>query len=98
MTDETTAEGGTYVLQVDLAINMSLDGRDVGDGGYSAWIDVATVTVPARTKRKTAIRSALKQAGLDVTEETKVRLLDAESAEVRTVRPRPPAAPELEIV
>jgi hypothetical protein len=92
MTD-ATAEGGTYVLQVQDALPDPADGRE-------RWKDVATITVAPRTKRKTAIRRALEESGIEITGELdrKVRLLDAESAEVRTVRPRPPAAPELEIV
>jgi hypothetical protein len=85
---EENGAGGVYVLQKEAFSD--------GEPG-TAWVDVATVTVPARTKRKTAIRNALKEAGLDVSEEIKVRLLDAESARVVPVRPRPPATPELEI-
>jgi hypothetical protein len=86
MTEENGASPeATYVLQ------QAAEGAGV-------WIDVATVTVPARTKRITAIRKAVEQAGLDITDPTEVRLLDAESAEVRTVRPKPPAAlPEFEV-
>jgi hypothetical protein len=93
MTEENGASPeATYVLQVgELLIDVEPEET------FEAWRDVATVTVPARTKRKTAIREAVKQAGLDVTADLKVRLLDAESAEVRTVRPKPPAAPEFEV-
>jgi hypothetical protein len=85
MTEENGASPeATYVLQ------KAAEGAGV-------WVDVATVTVPARTKRVTAIRKAVAAAGIDVTEDVHVRLLDAESAEVRTVRPKPPAAPEFEV-
>jgi hypothetical protein len=85
MTEENGASPeATYVLQ------KAAEGAGV-------WVDVATVTVPARTKRVTAIRKAITAAGITVSADVKVRLLDAESAEVRTVRPKPPAAPEFEV-
>jgi hypothetical protein len=45
------------------------------------WVDVATVTVPVGTKRKTVLRQAL--AGMEVGEQApRLRALDADSAEV----------------
>jgi hypothetical protein len=93
MTEENGASPeATYVLQVgELLIDVEPEET------FEAWRDVATVTVPARTKRVTAIRRAITAAGIEVSADVKVRLLDAESAEVRTVRPKPPAAPEFEV-
>lgn len=96
MAEENGAGGpdATYVLQrfVTLTTDVPMEPQ-----GMDVWVDIATVTVPWRTKRKTAILAALTEAGLDVSEEIKVRLLDAEAARVVPVRPRPPATPELEI-
>jgi hypothetical protein len=89
MTEENGASPeATYVLQREAFSD---------DTKADAWVDVATVTVPARTKRVTAIRRAITAAGIEVSADVKVRLLDAESAEVRTVRPKPPVAPEFEV-
>jgi hypothetical protein len=49
------------------------------------WKDLATVEVPARTKRSTVIKEALKQAGVQPAADgsrPRLRALDAESAEV----------------
>lgn len=71
-----------YVLQVK------------GEAG--GWDDFATISVPARTKRKTIIQKGLAEAGYDADEWKKtleVRVLDEESARATPVNPDPrPAA------
>lgn len=51
------------------------------------WRDIATVTVPARSKRATIIAEALKQSGLMPSADVPLRLrvLDARSAVVTEV-------------
>lgn len=83
-TRQKRAEESTYTVQV-----MELVGIE-NAAGREAWFDVATVTVPARTRRKTVIEKGLQQAGLDVTEAIKVRALDSESAQVTPVAPYTP--------
>jgi len=65
----------TYVVQHKLA----------GEG--VSWIDVATVRVPARTKRPTIIAKAFDQAQVQLPEggDWKIRVLDEESAREITV-------------
>lgn len=57
------------------------------ESGQERWRDVATVTVPARTHRKTIIKKALEQANVAPTPGSSLRLrvLDADSARVETV-------------
>ncbi len=64
----------------------------VGDT-YNAWVDVATVTVPARTLRKTVVEKALSEAGItpEVGGQMHVRVLDAQSASPFTVGAEQPA-------
>jgi hypothetical protein len=62
------------------------------DDRHMAWVDIATVTVPARTHRKTVIEKALGDAGLDLTGGVVVRVLDEGSAresKVETEQPPP---------
>ncbi len=63
----------TYVVQQ----------RDGERGDHNGWQDIATVTVPNRTKRATVLRIALKQAGISPVDGTELvlRVLDADSAE-----------------
>jgi hypothetical protein len=83
-------EESTYVVQVLQAV-------DNPDGDADAWFDVATVTVPARTKRKRVITEGLTKAGLDASgAPLKVRVLNADSAHVSTVQLKTPA-PQLTI-
>lgn len=82
-------EKSTYVLQVRQQTG--------GDEGAVTWSDVATVEVPANTRRKTAIKRALAAWAGSVEGGITVRLLDADSAEEVPVRPKPPEAPQLEI-
>lgn len=62
----------TYVVQ-----------RRANDLGEEVWADIATITVPARTKRRTVIEAGLSKAGLHPSEgPVAVRVLDARAAEV----------------
>lgn len=78
-------EQSTYVVQVAEEINAPTAADDLGT--REAWFDVATVTVPARTKRKAVIRAGLEKAGLTPTgdDTLKVRALNADSAHVMAV-------------
>jgi hypothetical protein len=67
------------------------EGREVSVD--DAWIDIATVEVPARTKRSTVIKEALKQAGVQPAADgsrPRLRALDAESAHVHEPEPHQP--------
>lgn len=68
-------EESTYTVQVQ------------GEGPGVSWRDVATVTVPARTKRKRVIEKGLADAGMTPTdgETLQVRALNADSAHVTAV-------------
>lgn len=56
------------------------------------WLDLASVTVPPRSKRSTVIRAAIEQAGVKVEPGMVVRVLDAGSAvEVPVGTRQPPA-------
>jgi hypothetical protein len=83
MSDEKMREA-VYVVQKR---------RDMPTSESEAWTDIATVTVPARTHRKTVIEKALGQAGVTETNGAIfVRVLDAESAresKVETEQPPP---------
>jgi hypothetical protein len=67
---------------------------DSGQTLWTGWLDIATVTVPARTHRKTVIEKALEEAGIMHTNGVKltVRVLDEEAARetpVETEQPPP---------
>jgi hypothetical protein len=64
------------------------------------WEDVATVTVPSGTKRRTVLLKAAAEWGAPVSEEgVEVRLVPAEHLVVQTLRPKPqPTQPELEVI
>jgi hypothetical protein len=68
----------TYVVQ---RLRIHAPGEGV------LWEDVATVTVPAKSKRSTVIGKALQDAGLmpSADDPLRVRVLDARSAHVTTV-------------
>jgi hypothetical protein len=79
----------TYVVQVEIDVRDD-PGHKLYDG--ETWEDVATVTVPARTKRKRVIALGLEKAGMEVKDAIRVRALDEESAAVIPVAPfQPPA-------
>lgn len=63
----------TYVVQLEV--------QHETDGAY--WVDLATVTVPPRTPRRTVIKRALAEADVKPGGAApRVRVLDADSAEV----------------
>jgi hypothetical protein len=73
-----------YVVQQQRGVSRFMDEDADGDGD-AAWIDIATVDVPPRTKRKTVIQKALAEAKITPAEDgtaPRLRALDAESAEV----------------
>lgn len=84
------SETTTWILQVE---------RTFGDEAV-CWIDVQSVTVPAGTKRKTALLKAAEVWGEAVPSEgVSVRLVPADDLGVSTLRPKPaPPQPELEVV
>lgn len=48
-----------------------------------AWVDIATVTVPARTKMRTVIQKAME--AMQENGKARLRVLDADAAHVHTV-------------
>lgn len=75
----TDPRSATYTVQMATA-------SPGGDGDY--WTDVATVTVPARARRRKVIGLALAQSGLRPEvggEPLRLRVLDAASAHETTV-------------
>lgn len=86
---QTPRGEATYVVQVR---------REEVD--YPSWDDVATVTVPAKTKRKTVIAKAVEEAGTDLTllptMPVRLRVIPAEHAEeIKVEMEQPP--PQLKI-
>jgi hypothetical protein len=86
MTDETKRKQGpqTYVVQQEQTVKVAT-GDDAA--GYKTesrafWRDLATVTVPPRTPRKAVVKQALAEAEVRPEGKLRVRVLDAESAEV----------------
>lgn len=83
------SEQQTYVVQQQRVFGDALGGSDI-----TAWVDVATVTVPPRTFRKSVVEKALTEAGItpEVGQQLQVRVLDADSARpfpVGAVQPPP---------
>lgn len=60
------------------------------------WEDVATVDVPPRTRRSNIIRIAFN--GEEPDESIDVRVLDADSAKIKRIRPRRDIALDIEDV
>lgn len=73
----------TYVVQMAYMVE-SISGTERAEGRQmEAWVDIATVTVPPRTPRKTAIKKALAQVGVAPSEKRpKLRALDVDSFEM----------------
>lgn len=102
-TDTARAGESTYVVQVAQVLDVPVmpgDDENALEAGPEtrelvAWVDVATVTVPARSKRRKIIGLGLVQSGLKPEvdgEPLRVRVLDASSAhetEVGAVQPEP---------
>lgn len=62
--------------------------------GEGSWVDLAVVTVPARTRRDTVLRRGLLIAGRSPKDgRVEARVLDASSARVITLEPDMPAEP-----
>lgn len=84
----------TYTVQVAQTFHVENDEGTVGSN-VAAWVDVATVTVPPRTKRRKIIGLGLVEAGLKPEvggDPLKVRVLDVGSwhvTEVGAVQPEP---------
>lgn len=94
MSDETTRapqQDQTYVVQL-LRKDFVFEGNEHGSPSseIEAWVDIATVTVPPRTKRSVVIKKALAEAGIKPGQgdPPKCRALDAESAVVHEPKPR----------
>jgi hypothetical protein len=98
--------GSKYTLQVADEIDVEVKLEPSAENGTlpepqeptyetrTAWFDVAVVDVPARTKSQTVLRIAAAQAGLDVTEALRVRLLPASVAEpIELLPPAPQPGP-----
>src|SRR4051794_11871669 len=100
MTEVTTNGGAmsrssdelvTYTVQV-----MEEATRDGDDRPVRGWFDVATVSVPPRTKRRTVIEHGLAEAEIEKTPDLEARLLDGgsesnDSSEAAYIwRPKPP--------
>lgn len=78
----------TYVVQMRETLPDA-------DTGAERWRDVATVTVPPRTTRKTVVTKALMQAGIAPDPgkpAPRVRVLDEESAFVHEPEAKQPPA------
>jgi hypothetical protein len=94
------ADGAKYVLQVAEYVDTEQptpEGAEPQEPTFETrqvWRDVATVTVPARTKSTTAIRKAAELAGLEITMALEVRLLPAAVAEpIELLPPEPTPGP-----
>jgi hypothetical protein len=99
--DETQASGGeptprsesTYIVQVEQQIEQVTFQDDPDLIATSVWVDIATVTVPARSPRKRVIGEALAQSGLRPQAGQKplrMRVLDAASFHTTEVAPYQP--------
>lgn len=78
----------TYVVQIERELPHPRP-----EGIEKAWQDIATVTVPPRTPRKTVIKKALAEAGITPNADgskPRIRALDVDSAEVHEPEPHQP--------
>jgi hypothetical protein len=87
MTGATEVE---YVVQVRHEVQVADDDGNLEP--LTTWVDVATVTVPARTKRRTVVEKGLADAGIEKTSELEARLLDPAAAYVWRAKPPEPAS------
>ena len=96
-TDELTMGGGEEIPSemVEYVVQVEVPGRDDDPLGVPFWDDVATVSVPARTKRRTILQAGLEQAKIELTPELRARCLDADNAYVWTAAP--PSPPTLRL-
>lgn len=82
----------TYTVQMAQG-SRPASGLGSGATNMETWADVATVTVPRKSPRKTVIHRALAEAGVTPrpdSEPLRVRVLDAASAAETTVEPFQP--------
>lgn len=85
----------SYVVQVKVEGGGPRPEGDAAGGALegATWVDVATVTVPPRSQRRTIIRAALEESGYGVGDAGEVmRVLDAGSALETPVGKRQPPA------
>jgi len=86
----------TYVVQVRELVLRAGDVEEDGTFDQSkagvAWVDVAEVKVPPRTKHVTVVDRGLAQAGIEKTLELQARCLDEKAHYVWQARPPAPAA------
>lgn len=91
-TEKRTQGPQTYVVQMWRLVAIPTERQEVTDEPVkieipdvvSAWVDIATVTVPPRTPRKVAIKRALAEAEIAPTADgskLRLRALDADSFE-----------------
>jgi hypothetical protein len=94
MASTPPAENNNYTLQEYRPVGKNGDDEEVW-----AWEDIATVELPPRAQRKTALTRAFQEnPGLTPIDEAgKYRILDADSSRVLTVKAKPPEIPQLEI-
>ncbi len=92
--------GTKYTLQVAEYVDTempSAEGSEPQEPTFETrqvWADVATITVPPRTKALTAIRAAVAEAGIKVEGVVEVRLLPADVAEpIELLPPEPSPGP-----
>lgn len=95
-TETTISSGGSAVSPssetVDYVVQVQQEEGAGPDDRHMAWVDVATVSVPPKTKRKTALRQGLAEAGIELTPELEARVLDAENGYVWKALPPEPKA------
>lgn len=81
MAEESNGATSEYVVQIETTINAG--------SGQKAWVDIATVAVAPRTKRRTILERAFKENAswrpAPQDDALRVRVLDAESASATLV-------------
>lgn len=82
MSDEKKPDQ-VFVVQLEEELLLTDVGEGTAPSGDKVWRDIATVSIPANTPRRIALKEALKDSGLiPGTGPVKLRALDAKSAEV----------------
>ena len=94
-TISTQGSGQMLRSEVTYTVQVRISYLTEEESVAQAWKDVATVTVPAKTRTKTALLQGLREAGIDVTTDLQARCLDAGSAYVWSGRPKQDPALEL---
>lgn len=88
---ETPDGQATYVVQQRERMPDSEDGLE-------RWADVARQHFPLKTQTKTVLLAVIGLLGLEPVEVDAFRVLDADNARLRRLRPKPRDTPEYEIV